>query len=253
MDKLKGVGSMLAVFALFGLVVALPDLFPGRSFIELVFIVAMVLAGLLFLLWCMVWVLEEMEARKKKSLSPNELTAYENEIAENTRLVEEQWRRSADKHYDIKKLQKKWLRKNYVTVDVDHIFDTGDCVIRFVVDVNDKHVYYTREFEWKFTALEFEQVCGVDIVEGGASTDRFGNALLGGLVGGGAGAVVGSSVANEKIESFEIVIHTKNIKDPLVRFNLIDAPVFKDSDKYKRAAEFAYQISASIKAIVASG
>ena len=153
----------------------------------------------------------------------------------------------------MKRLQEDWLRENFVTVDVDHVFDKGDGIIRFVVDIDAGQVYYVREFEMEFAALEFEKICGVDIREGGASTDRFGNALLGGLVGGGAGAVVGSSVVNEKIESFEIVIHTKNIKDPLVRFNLIDAPVFKDSDKYKRAAEFAYQISASIRAIVASG
>ena len=253
MDKLKGLGSVLAVFALIGLVIALPELFPDRTFIELVFMVAMVLAGLLFLLWCYIWVTNEIEAKKRKSMSPDELAAYDRELAENAKLVKKQMKRANDKHYDIKKLQKKWLRENYVAVDIDHIFDIGDCIIRYVVDVNDKHIYYTREYEWKFAALEFEQVSGVDIVEGGVSTDRVGNAILGGLVGGGVGAVVGSNVANDKIESFEIVIHTKNIKAPLVRLVLIDAPVFKDSKKYKRAAEFAYQVGASIRAIVASG
>ena len=253
MDTLKGVGSVLAVFALFGLVVALPDLFPDRSFIELVFLVALVLGGLFFLLCGVVRVLEGVEARKRESMSPDELAAYENELAENTRLAHEQLQRSNDKHFDIKRLQEDWLRENFVTIDVDHIFDKRDGIIRFIVDVNNGLVFYAQEFEWEFAALEFEQISGVDIREGGVSNDRFGNAILGGIVAGGVGAVVGSNVANEKIESFEIVIHTKNIKDPLVRLVLIDAPVFKDSDKFKRAAGFAYQVGASIRAIVASG
>ena len=90
MDKLKGVGSVLAVFALFGLVVALPDLFPDRSFVELVILVFMVLVCLFVLVMGFVWMMEEREARKKKSMSPDELAAYEKELAENDRLAEEQ-------------------------------------------------------------------------------------------------------------------------------------------------------------------
>ena len=165
---------------------------------------------------------ELKEVQKKASMTPDEFAVYEQKIKEQEKEQTEDARKaSMDKNYYGKKVQNDWLKEKGVQVDIDYIFERKYDFIRYVVDTRKNCVYFSKMWNKKtevygttdFSRLKFEKIIGAEIREGGMSTDRAGNMILGGLIGGVAGAVVGSNFANEKVDSLRLQSKPKTLKN----------------------------------------
>jgi len=185
------------------------------------------------------------EEKKLAEMTPEERADYiksQNEATE----------RQLDIHYDIRCSHEKWLEYNGVTTDVDYSYETKEFLIRYVIDTNNKCIYLANKDKYDFKCFRFSEIIGVEIKENDETTGSLGNAILGGIVAGGVGAIVGSNITNKRILSYDAIIYTKDIKNPRIVLNLIDEQVFSNSIEYKNAIEFSSQIYASAKAILAN-
>ena len=79
-----------------------------------------------------------------------------------------------------------------------------------------------------------------------------GRALVGGLLAGGAGAIVGATTRGSKnvINSLEILIITNDVTDNLKKLKIITKEIPRNSTAYVDATDFAQKVNASITSIL---
>lgn len=76
--------------------------------------------------------------------------------------------------------------------------------------------------------------------------------MVGGVLAGGAGAIVGAITAKQFVTSFQVIIYKSDIKSPSVVLTLINQKTeMQNNFLYSSAVYFANKINASIKAIIA--
>ena len=105
------------------------------------------------------------------------------------------------------------------------------------------------------TIYDYSDITSFELIEDGESITKggLGRALAGGLVFGGAGAVVGGITGGKKTKSLcskmQIVISLNNMKNPVTYINLISAETKKDGMIYKSACTFAQEILSVLQLI----
>ena len=106
--------------------------------------------------------------------------------------------------------------------------------------------------------ISFENVVECNIIENSnvMESGGVGRALVGGIIAGGAGAIVGANTRKSKniVSNLSIRIVTNEVDDPLYNLNLITYQI--DTNKplyanfYKMAMNFANNVYATIQAII---
>ena len=118
----------------------------------------------------------------------------------------------------------------------------------------------TKELNEPFVIIPFSAIIGSETLIDGKTETKvsggLGRAVVGGVLAGGAGAIVvaatGKSVSQDKITSFKTQIYLDDISDPLFVFNLINSTIAveKNSAEYRKAMEFSNRLNAIIRVIV---
>ncbi len=124
---------------------------------------------------------------------------------------------------------------------------------RFIVDVANRQIVICNDLSNPFSPrkIPFERIINCEVLSNNGWLSRKGisRAVVGGVIGGGAGAIIGASSAQKGIA--KIVIYTSDITTPSVTIDLYakknDTWDF-DNDR----DSFAQQVCASIKAIIAN-
>ncbi|MDP8269148.1 MAG: hypothetical protein P9L97_10500 [Candidatus Tenebribacter davisii] len=103
-------------------------------------------------------------------------------------------------------------------------------------------------------------ILSLEIIENGkgllstsSNKNILGLAAIGGIMFGGAGAVVGAitgSVAGSKINEISIKIFINDIDKPYVGINLLEKSVSKGSDKYNEVLELANNVYGMINVLI---
>lgn len=133
---------------------------------------------------------------------------------------------------------------------------------RFIIDANSNRlclvcednnaVAHTGALDAsKYTFLTFGDVIGCEIHEDSAVVGGIGRAIAGGILAGGVGAIVGAVTAKKHVMSYKVVVYTNDVNKPQIILPLINTKVSKSDAEYNYAAEFANNVNASIKAIMA--
>lgn len=124
---------------------------------------------------------------------------------------------------------------------------------RFIVDVANRQIVICNDLSNPFSPqkIPFERIINCEVLSknGWLSRKGISRAVVGGVIGGGAGAVIGASSAQKSIA--KIVIYTSDITTPSVTIDLYA----KKNDTWDFDNErdsFAQQVCASIKAIIAN-
>ena len=124
---------------------------------------------------------------------------------------------------------------------------------RFIVDVINRQIVICDDLSNPFSPrkIPFEKIinCEVCTKDGWLSGKGIGRAIVGGVIGGGAGAIIGASSARKGIE--KIIIYTSDITTPSVTIDL-SAKKTDTWDFDDERNSFAQQVCASIKAIIAN-
>lgn len=98
--------------------------------------------------------------------------------------------------------------------------------------------------------LSFSEIIGCEIVVNSQVTGRIGRAVVGGIIGGDAGAIVGAISAKDQIMSYKIVIYKNDVVNPKTELELIKEKKTITDNDYISAVHFAENVNATIKAIL---
>lgn len=160
---------------------------------------------------------------------------------------EESERRFLEEHNVI-------ITKEYVYSDsyYENNISLSNCIsVRFIVDQRHKKIVVMSTKDIR-EIIGFSDLIGAEIVIDSQVTGGVGRAVVGGVLAGGAGAVVGAMTAKKHIMSYKIVIYQKNLSNPKIEIPLIwEKKSCKDKD-YLKAVEFSDNINATIRAIINS-
>lgn len=122
------------------------------------------------------------------------------------------------------------------------------------IDEKNKNIAICYNGTSQYRIIPFSNVRDVSIYEDGIEGKKSGisRAIVGGILAGGAGAIVGSSTAkNQKfINSYGLKVYTTNINEPLFYFPMITQQTKKDSIEYRTAENSVEQAFATIGAII---
>ena len=155
--------------------------------------------------------------------------------------------------------QDQWLVERSINIDSE----INCAFYRIIIDTMNQTLYIGgtkhREQSPFFTSIPFSRIIGSETIIDGKTETRItggiGRAVVGGVLAGGAGAIVGAvtskSMSEDKINSFKVNLLLNDIANPLYTFTIIDSiAVTKDSLDYKRAIEFSDRLNATVRAIV---
>ena len=133
----------------------------------------------------------------------------------------------------------------------------------FVLDEAQNTVYISNSIlagsSQVFLQIPFSEIIGFEtLIDNQVETKTTGalsRALVGGMLAGGAGAIVGAAsaktVSTDKIQSYKAVLYLNDLSNPRLEFDLLDSPAQKTDYAYTEAKRFAESVNASVKAILA--
>ena len=99
--------------------------------------------------------------------------------------------------------------------------------------------------------IPFSEIIGCEIKEDSSIIGGVGRAVVGGVIAGGAGAIVGANTAKKKsVRSFQVIIYRENIKCPQIILSTLKFSAKTNDDRYLDSVKFANNVNASIKVIV---
>ncbi len=124
----------------------------------------------------------------------------------------------------------------------------------FRIDAQNKQIALSDTFKMAIVIIPFKDILECKVVEDNATIMEggVGRALVGGLLAGGAGAIVGATTRSSKnvVNSLEIQIITDEVSDNLKKMKLITKEIPRDSTTYADATDFAQKVNASIISIL---
>lgn len=118
--------------------------------------------------------------------------------------------------------------------------------------VDEEHRLFSKFEKSPTTIYQLDSITGYELVENGTSVTSggLGRAAVGGILFGGAGAIVGAVTGQKKtaslVNDLKIKLTTDNLDKPVLYFSLIDKPVKSDSAEYRGRIEAADEVLASL-------
>ena len=166
----------------------------------------------------------------------------------------------AKREKTYREMQDGYIKEN----DVPDKIKIESGINRVLVDEDEELLYLSNsETEGRyepFVIISFSAVLGSEtIVDGKSETKVYGGigrAVVGGMLAGGAGAIVGAatgkSVSEDKITSYKVQLYLDDMEEPLFVFNLINSSIAvdKNSAEYRNAVEFSNRLNAIVRIII---
>ena len=147
--------------------------------------------------------------------------------------------------------QKNIVQENGITISKELTYRT---VIprwfwRFIVD-EQKQCVHIISANNDIVSIPYAKLMGCDIVQDNEVTGGIKRAIAGGILAGGAGAIVGANTAKVKITSFAIIIYQDDLAVPQIPVVLIDTETKKNHADYINACAFANEVTATLKLLI---
>lgn len=149
--------------------------------------------------------------------------------------------------------RKAYIENNSIPVSKRYACTSSNPVYEVIVNDEGKELLVSS-IKNVFDRIPYEKIIGCDTVVNGQTTGHIGRALVGGVLAGGAGAVVGAVSAKECITQFRFYIYLDDPQNPQISMYLISHETKKDglgAITIDSVASFAQNLTATIKAIVA--
>ena len=112
-----------------------------------------------------------------------------------------------------------------------------------------------KDFAYKYALISYDQIAGFELIEDGKTiVNSVGRAVVGGVLFGGAGAVVGALSAEQKqiCNELKIKLTLKDCKESVAFITLISGKEYKNGAVYKQRAEMAQKILAKLQQVSTS-
>lgn len=125
------------------------------------------------------------------------------------------------------------------------------------IDTINKKIAICHIQQRKVAILSFNQIIECKVIEDSnvIMEGGIGRAVVGGILFGGAGAIVGSTTRKSKsvVSNFSIQIITNDVKEPLYQLDLLGRTDLSTEDGmriYKEATAFANDVYATVQSII---
>lgn len=160
--------------------------------------------------------------------------------------------------------EEKHIEDNSIDVSAQHNYNNSlfsnnisflkGVSFRFVVDENHRcvHLFKKQKFEKDFVVISipFAEITGGEIVCDSKAVDGVKRAITGGIIAGGAGAIVGAMTTPPHIMSYSVIIYRSSVTEPMIELHLINGKTSTNDVDYLSAVEFSKNVLACIRAIV---
>ena len=97
--------------------------------------------------------------------------------------------------------------------------------------------------------INIKDINGFEIIEDGKSSANLGGAVVGGLLFGGAGAIIGGLQAQKKITKMSFLFKTNNFSSPNIEIRLIALSVKKGSFEYQGLNEKIKDLMSTLEVV----
>ncbi len=147
--------------------------------------------------------------------------------------------------------QKNYIEENNITKTADYEYENfiRDKFVRFIADDKNKTIYISDTSK-DFNEYSYSDIVGCEIITDNQVTGGITRAVVGGLIAGGAGAIVGATTAKNHIMSYKLIFYFNNVENPKREIILINTKTSTKNNEYINAVKFAENVSATIKAIL---
>ena len=155
---------------------------------------------------------------------------------------------------EVKQQQNQEIQDEGITVSAE--YEWTDSVMhkryyRFIADDKAKMIYICRGIVPSLDKLPYDLISGFEVLADSKVVGGIKRAVVGGVLAGGAGAIVGAVTAQKKaITSFKAVFYLEDVHNPTYELSFFDTTVKTDSVDFKSAAAFTENINVTIKAIL---
>lgn len=98
--------------------------------------------------------------------------------------------------------------------------------------------------------LDATDIRKVELYEDNSCSMSVGRAVVGGVLFGGAGAIVGAGSGKSKIDNLSMVIYTRNIQQPQILVPILSKTTRKDEPSYIRGMDFARKVIGALEIVI---
>lgn len=147
----------------------------------------------------------------------------------------------------IKKIQSEGMK-----YDLDYRYINRDGKIYYHIFLSKENKNVIIQSIKENIVVPFEKIIGAEIVTDGEPTNGIGRSIVGGIIAGGAGAVVGASTAKYYFSSYKIVIYCNDVANPKIEMNLINSEIKRQDSDYNTVVNFSEEVYSIVKSIVAN-
>jgi len=154
---------------------------------------------------------------------------------------------------EYQECSKKQLEDIGFVPDVEYLYEDilFGVMIKFSVDES-KQAISVLNSNKVCDLINFSDIMGYEVMEDNQVVGGISRAIVGGIVAGGAGAIIGSQTAHKKkVYSYGIAIYLNNIKNPRMMIPIIKNSVKPTDKRYKEAIKFSDNVGITLKTIIA--
>lgn len=126
-------------------------------------------------------------------------------------------------------------------------------LFRVIVDERKRYIYLSKGTDPKnFQRIRFSDVISIDVIVDGNTQSGLGEAVIGGLLFGGVGALAGAMIGKKQyISGIDVVIHRRSISTPTYTFHFFNGKTKANDPAVRSALKFAQDLNSIINVIVA--
>lgn len=122
--------------------------------------------------------------------------------------------------------------------------------LRFAISADRKTAYMLYDTKSPTRSVPVKDITGCEIVRDGNSSGSVGRAIAGGIIAGGAGAIVGASTGSGVPQRYSLLIYINDLQAPSVEYSLLDRTTPHSKVYYETVAKFAESVAATVRVIV---
>ncbi|WP_394961565.1 SHOCT domain-containing protein [Candidatus Allofournierella merdavium] len=159
---------------------------------------------------------------------------------------------------NLKSTNRQRINEELITLGFDEskeVYLTLDSISSVMkIDVKNERIALCNYYKDELQIIPFQKILECQIVENGATVQSggIGRAVVGGVLAGGAGAIVGASTRKSKliVDNLSIRIITSDVNNALIIIPILETVTNRESEKYKKAYKIAQEIHATIVSII---
>ena len=147
--------------------------------------------------------------------------------------------------------QENIVKKQNITISKELVYRTvvPRWFWRYIIDEPQQCIHIIDACN-QMVSIPISKLIGCEVFQDNETTGGIKRAIVGGVLAGGAGAIVGANTAKTKITSFVLMIYQDDLSVSQIPMVLIDTETKKNHPDFINANAFASEVIASIKVLL---